>query len=355
MLLRSILRISRRLLCVLACLFLLHGTASADPYRVGVILPLSGPLGFQGESFRNAMTLACERLCENRIQLFFEDDAFQVKNALSAYRKLHESDRIQFLMIFGANQGATVSALTERAGIPTVSFSVLPSVVENKKFAVLFFANVPNLMNELVTEVKRRKLSRIAVLSTIQDATLLQKELLLKSGAAEVIFQQEFAPEDREIRAAASRVAALRPDGVALMTLPPQGSLFAKQLRTAGYTNQIFGTIQLASLSELAASEGALKDAWVSTGDDQQANNFLSDMAHRFPGYKATFESVYGYDAIAVLVQSLKEGKDPNDYFHSLKHFAGASGVFSADGKNSFTFPARIKYFEADRLVSLPQ
>lgn len=320
-----------------------HSEASPQ-IKVGAILALTGPLSVQGVPFKNAMILATEELDpQHRVALSFEDDAFLPRQTLSAAQKFIEQDHIDVLIVFGTNQGLAVVDKTESKKIPFLSININRAVVKDRHYAVLLMPPLEKLTAQNIEEAKRRGYTRVATVATIQDSCLLQKDLFEKAGVAQIVSSQEMDPAEREFREVASRIVSSRPDAVFLSTLPPQGSLLAKRLRAIGFKGEFFGGIQLAYLSELQASEGALTGAWVVSGDDRNAEAYYARYKARF-GSEPTDLSMYAYDSIKLILEGTKKG-DLNQYLHSVKGFEGISGSYDADGNNAFTLKTALKQF----------
>ena len=84
------------ILILLATVLVFTDQRNNDNYNnsvtIGVILPLSGQYGFFGESAKNALVMSLEDLGDDRVSLIFEDDGFDSKKGLSAYKKLISID-----------------------------------------------------------------------------------------------------------------------------------------------------------------------------------------------------------------------------------------------------------------------
>ena len=66
--------------------------------KIGVIMPLTGFLANVGIDTKNAIDLAYNDLSASKdVQLIFEDDACDSAKALTAYRKLVDMDKVNYL------------------------------------------------------------------------------------------------------------------------------------------------------------------------------------------------------------------------------------------------------------------
>lgn len=127
-------------LIVLGVVFLCATSQAADKlsadgnYRIGLILPLSGPSAYWGTYLKNGALLGHSKLAEtsrSKIELIFEDDHLDAAAAVSAYRKLRDTNKINAVILFGAQSGRSVIPLAEKEGIVSFVITSDPGAVLN--------------------------------------------------------------------------------------------------------------------------------------------------------------------------------------------------------------------------------
>jgi ABC-type branched-subunit amino acid transport system substrate-binding protein len=71
--------------------------------KLGVILPLSGPIARMGNSVKNVITLfqKLEPELSKKFEFVFEDGKYDGKETVTALRKLHSADKIKTVLIWG--------------------------------------------------------------------------------------------------------------------------------------------------------------------------------------------------------------------------------------------------------------
>lgn len=312
---------------------------------IGVVAPLTGTSAFVGQAIRDSIILANEQLPKaDRYKILIEDDGFKPANTLSAVKKFINNDGVDFIFVLGTNQGMAVKEVIAKAKIPFLSINVNRSVVHGAEQSFLVAPELEALTLKNIEEAKRRGYKKVAVVSTIQDSCLLQKKIFSDSDAFEITNSFEIIPDDLNVREIATRIKLSNPDAVFLSTFPPQGGVLAKRLREIGYRGDFFGGIQQYRAEEIKNSNGALAEAWFTTGSDEHAMMFIDSYKARYgldPRELSMF-SIYAYDGFRLLNQAIKSG-DVLGYLRSVKNFQGASGQLSADGMNGFTFPVAIR------------
>jgi len=106
--------------CVIVVVIGRQGVTTKDEIHVGVILPLTGQYASLGESDRNAMLLAQKELGASGadVKLYFEDDAYDAKTAVSAYQKLKSLNHIDAVVVLSAPSIQSIAPLTNADKIP---------------------------------------------------------------------------------------------------------------------------------------------------------------------------------------------------------------------------------------------
>ncbi len=312
--------------------------------QLGVILPLTGPLSIQGVPMKNAMEMAKNELDHTgRLSILFEDDQFLPKNSLLAAKKLIQRDKVNAIVIFGTNQGKSAIEAISQNNIPFLSINVNRSVISGRANAFLLMPSIESMMKITIKEMMIRGYKRLAILSTIQDSCLLQRDLVISSNQFKIVHSEEVSPGEVSARESALRIIKNNPDAVFLSVIPPHGSIFSRSLRELGYKGDIIGGLQIANYAEYKASNGALSDAWVVAGKEESLQNFYKRYRKNFGDYP-TAEAAYAYDTIKLILSS------PNisqltTYLSTLHEFNGAVGKFKSDGQNGFDFEIEVKKF----------
>lgn len=328
------------------CFLLINSSSTVAETKqkvIGVSIALSGPLGAIGTTLRNAITLA-ERQYDSKdlVRFIFEDDGFQPKNTVTIANKFLDQDKVDAVIVFGASTSMSVSPITEKRRIPLIGLTVLETLEEGKKNTFRFFVSTKEMNDLTVTEMQRRGYKKVAVVATMQDGTLKQRDHFLESSTLPIVLQEELLPGDLDFRSIATRIKASAADSVYIIALPPQGSTFAKQLRQIGYTGAIASSLQIGSPAEIKNGGEALKGVWFVSGDDSNANDFFAAYSKMFPDSPAFSETVYSYDLAKLLIQAA-ETEDISHYLHNIKDFSGALGKYGSNGKGSFNFGVKVK------------
>jgi branched-chain amino acid transport system substrate-binding protein len=349
--LRNRMKTKFTLLYVTICLFLsIPSGLFAEEYgvqriNIGIVVPLSGDQSLVGEALRNSFILANEKINSGKnFNLIFEDDEWKPLKTVTAVNKLISFDQIKYLFVFGTNQSSAVVNLVEKAKIPFFSLNINPAISKGTSQTFIVYPNIHALTKLNIEESIRRGYKTVVTTSTLQDSCLLQQNIFDSSGEFSILKSIELPYEDTQMKDIAIRIKHLNPDAVFLSTIPPQGANLARRLREIGYEGDFFGGIQEFRHESLANSKGALLGSWFVSGDDASAESFYQEYKKRFGVDARDYSrfSVYAFDSLMMLDQALQSG-DMVSYLRGLKNFTGASGSFSYDGNNGFTFPVTVQ------------
>lgn len=335
---RAALYFGALLLTAVAC----AAAHAAPKLRVGVIAPLTGPLASSGQAFWNAIQLADELYGKDHsIEFLVEDDGFQPKNSVACARKFID-DKVDAIMIFGTPTGMAVVPITEQAHMPLAVVTILDKVVAGKNFAVRHFVAWQAENERITAEVQRRGYKRIAVVTSINDATLSLRDGFLKSGVAEVVLNDEYPRDNLDFLATATKIKAAAPDAVYHLLFSPQGPIFTRALRNAGYSGPIFGVHNVEDPADVAAAQGSYDGIWYVTGDDRGAEALRAAYIKRF-GTSPAMGWGNGFDYAKMFIEAARKNVPPLAYLKNLKDFEGVFGRYGAASGNTFDLKATIK------------
>jgi ABC-type branched-subunit amino acid transport system substrate-binding protein len=316
-------------------------SAHSEPHqKCGVIVTQTGPMAVIGIGIKNGIILASgDNNGGGYTQFLFEDDQFQPKNAVTAFHKLLDIDRINCLIAFGSTTSLAVADLAERAKIPMISIAITPKTVEGRSYVFRAYIPMEKQNAAIVSEVIRRKYESVAIISSIQDATLAVREAFLDTSKISIVFDEKVNPEDIELRSIAAKIKALNPPAVFLNLLPPQISVLAKLLRNFGYTGEFFSGPTLGNSAEIKASSGTLAGAWFASLSAPTIEEYRTRYINKFQE-TPPIESLYGYDVGKLIIEAAKNG-DLFGFLTSLKTFHGIIGNYGMVN-HTLDFPVGI-------------
>ena len=311
-------RIFRLSLAVMAlCALTLVAPVSAqdaEPIKIGLYAPMTGPIAFLGEGFQYGATLAIEDLGGeiewHPLELVVVDNKCNPTDAVNAVRQLIEIEQVH-VILGGGCSSATVAAqpIIAEGGVPAVSAtSTSPSIYEGMGVGgnIWQFRVNPDdlIMAYAFAERIAEGTERIALVAENTDfgrGALASYIPLLQEHGVEIVSEDYFDLGTADYRSALTRIRASRPDALLVVMTERDGSTFMRQLREVGIDATIYsrGTLTSPLFLEYTAddptiSEGVLEFSfWAAGLDPEHDQRFLErfgtpNSPHRGMSYYTT-------------------------------------------------------------------
>src|SRR5690606_14413474 len=118
--------------------FCVTALAEETLFKVGVILPLSGPWAEFGEAQKSGFELARMSAPDNfrNIRFIYEDGEHQGHQTIAAYRKLRNRDNVNIVFVWGVMPADVIAPLAEREGVPLLVSAQVVDVAKGRKYVL---------------------------------------------------------------------------------------------------------------------------------------------------------------------------------------------------------------------------
>ena len=110
---------------------------TATVKKIGVVLPLSGPMSIVGTAIRDGMELSHN--AGDGLELIFEDDQYMPRNSVLAVQRLIDGIGVDGLVVFGSGPSIAVSEIAEQRKVPLISFAMNDNVGVGKHYVFRLF------------------------------------------------------------------------------------------------------------------------------------------------------------------------------------------------------------------------
>ena len=339
--------------------FAVYNNASkpAGSVTLGLMLPLSGDYAVAGENYKKGVELALDEYNAKHtgptINLVVEDDGFDVKKGINAYKKLKEVDKIDALMMLST---PVIDAIHEDAvttGIPIMQLGVQTvGIAKDNIFQVSPSGDAP--IREFAAYLnKNYTFKKVAV---VYDNT---PGGLSFYKAFQASYKGEYTPfmlnSKADIRSDAIRIVADKYDSVIFMTSAENGAFAVKEILTLDPTPPFFGfDAQLQTgfadyvriLGDANKLNGA-RSIWLKSGNGDHFKAAFKQKFGEEPGFIADF----GYDIFNVLME--KYSKDDKTWLANIQstNEAGVSGPVSFDENGVRIQPIVVNKIEGGKIT----
>jgi ABC-type branched-subunit amino acid transport system substrate-binding protein len=335
---------------------LAHGQEDIPPKKLhlGLIIPISGPLGFFGKDLVRAVVLARERFPEidKLIEIHIEDSAYDTKRAVSAFKHLTSVKQIDVAMAFGGPMLNALAPLAEEQKLPFFATESERSDCKGRAFCSLF-RNEEDEWGQAVWYLLRKNGKKEIGIVKNQNQfmnTFVNAIIRNRREGETVNVLLDLPPDVVDLR---SHVLALRSkqvDALGVYLLPGPHRSFLAALKSMNKTYpMLFGVEEFLEEANNRGFESVVENARViaPASTDEYRNSFRARFGES-PGF---YYTPAFYDFMVLLKDVLGANPDLRGAdLVKLMRFdgkrEGASGTFSVkvskDGVYSYSFPIAI-------------
>ncbi len=351
--------------CLLAFATLTSALQAADTIKVGEFACLTGKDATFGQSQHKGIQLALEELnaaggvLGKKIELITEDNQSKAGESATVAKKLLSREKV--IAILGevtSGRSLEVAPLAQGAKIPMIATGATNAKVTqigNYVFRVCFIDDFQGqVMAKFAKEdLKAKKVATLTSVSSAYSVGLAKvfKETFTATGGS-VVAEQKFNEGDKDFRAQLTAIKAANVDAIFVPGYYTEAALVARQARSLGLTQPLFGGDGWESEKLLEIGGEALNGSYYSThftpeNKDAAVTTFVKKFKARWNNETPDAYAALGYDALYVLVDSIKragttESAKLRDAIAATKNFSGASGVTTLDKERNASKPATI-------------
>ncbi len=349
---------------ILLTFFCLAQATAANARQLCFVLPLTGGQAAFGESVMRGAQLAQQKMsvCANDksaaepndcalkdVKFVFEDHSGEPARAVSAVESLLRSNNCDAFAVFGSATSLAVVDRLERVGKLTISIATSDKIQTGKKFVFRNMAAATAIAKPLSEEAHRTGLKQVVSITTIHDGMFAYRDAFESAFGSPFVQKIEVAPAEADMKAYALQAKHANAGGVFITLLPPQSSMFSREIRALGYAKPLFASNQIETPDELKSAGTAFEGLWYAREGSEGSRSIDAELAKRFPDGKTIF-APNGYDTAAILGLALS-APDPRGYVENLKGFSGAQGTLSTLPDHSFDIPVRLMIVRQGRFT----
>ena len=331
------------------------GLAYAKEVKIGVVMPMSGPIGGYGQSANKGIELAHELQPKlkngDTVKVILLDNKSDKIESANSMQKLVSSDDVD--AVIGALTSTNTMAITKIAGqnrtplVAPVATNVL--VTKNRKYAnrVCFSDAFQGEVaaNFIRNELKKKNVVLITDVKldySIGISKVFKKKF--KKLGGKVLKQVKITSGNTDFKAAISSIKSLKPELVFFPIYSAEAGLLAKQAKQLGLNVPFVGTDGMVADKVFFEVGGKAVEGFYNTDlyspDAPKTTKASIDFEK---AYKAKYkEDVHPFAALSadsynIILNAMNQCKDPsdgpcvNEKIKATKGFEGVSGVISIE------------------------
>ena len=241
----------KKVVSIAAAAALMSGAAMAKEVKIGVVLPLTGPIAAFGQTSKGGLDIAYEQNNKlkngDTVKLVILDDRGDKVEAATAVKRLLDKDKVTVILGEVASSNSMAMApVAEKAKTPMITHaSTNPRVTKGKKYvtracfidpfqgAVMAKYALDNGLKNAVVVTDAKQDYSVGLSKAFKKAYeaaggKIAKTVLINSG-------------DKDFNAQVATIKAANPDIIAFTGYYPEAALLVKQARSMGVNAPFIG------------------------------------------------------------------------------------------------------------------
>lgn len=262
---------------------LLSSTLLAEPYKVGVILPLSGDFAPYGKLVQQGISRADSK----GIRVIYEDDACDTKRTISAFKKLTEIDAVKF--IIGPSCGSPQQSIAPFLKQRDVLAIIASSATENLRRIAgdkLFFTqySIEDESKFIANQMNQKDYSEVAIVYFDNEFSRAHEKAFEKSFKGKIVLRYRYNSLDiNYLKDAALKIKKLAPDAVYVPDVSPFLLGLLSQFKKTGIKNTPVYSVYSAQMKEVLEVESpnaeGLFYSYPDISNDNEAISYFPQLA----------------------------------------------------------------------------
>ena len=204
------------------------------PFRLGIVLPLTGDLADYGVAIRNGFELARVQQPDRfqNIEFVYEDSRYDGRTAVDALQKLRSSGEINLYYLWGVSPTEAMLPIAASAKLAVLAETTVKEATVGKPLVIRAARTGERIAQALAAEIVRRHAKSVTLItSQIPFYLDIVKHLerLLKTANIKVLSNTEVLPSEADFRSVLLGKDIAKADLVGAFLLPSQLITFFRQ------------------------------------------------------------------------------------------------------------------------------
>ena len=318
----------RRLLqaAVVATLGALSGTAlAADPLKIGLILPLTGPFASTGKQIEAAARLYMAKngdtVAGRKVELIVKDDTgLAPETTKRIAQEMVVQDKVSVLAGFGLTPLALAAApVATEAKVPMVVMAAATAMIPTRSpYIVRTGFTLPQVTAPIAEWALKNKIKRVVTMVTDYGPGLDAEktfQAVFKAGGGEIVESIRTPLRNPDYAPFLQRAKDAKPDALFVFVPSGEGLAVMKQFDDRGLKQagiRLIGTGDVTDDDLLesmgAPAVGVITSFHYSAAHDSPENKaYVDGMMKANNGMRPNFHSVGGYDGMHLIYEAVKK------------------------------------------------
>jgi len=310
--------------------------------KVGVIIPLTGPVGPTGKDFLNGLMLAKEKINPS-VELYIEDSQSNAKDGVTAAKKILDTQDVDMIISLQSAVVIPLLTLADEYNKPLLATAISQNEFTQKsKNAFRFFPSANQEAALAADFANKRGFKKISTITILDEYGVSMKEQFDKKFEGDIVQEENFTAADTDLRTILTKIS--NSDAIYFIGYIPQYISLFKQLKELGKDNVVISNLITISGS-VRAEIGNLTNKIYATVPEsalmsEKTKQFRKDYIEKY-GEEPDWAAPFGYDTMFILDAVQKNEKKPIEALYNIK-INGLNGNISFNGDREAFIPLSI-------------
>jgi branched-chain amino acid transport system substrate-binding protein len=337
--------------------------AQGEPYRIGIILPMTGATADYGADFNRGAQLAEEEINAaggingRPIKLVLGDSKNSPRDGVAEFRRLVDVDKVPAIISTMTGVIVPQFPLSRETNTPMICVGAITP--EIRKGGPTVFSNYP-LADDEEKEIAEYIIKKLGhkTAAIIYENSSYGKTLSsifideFKKMGGTILAEEVIEKGGRDFRSQITRIGATNPPVTVTYAYYAEGGLIVRQAAELGVKTQFIshGSIQNNSFAEIAgpAAEGFISGSPSWDLSEPQVQAYLERYRKKY-NRESDLYGPYFYDAVKLYAEAIKRGGYSKEGIikglKEIKDFQGVVGKMGFDHGNVVLLPLRFVKF----------
>ena len=316
-----------------------------EVYKIGFVNHLTGDLALYGESKRNGIELGVEKINAAGgingipVKVIYEDDRGEAAGAVTAAKKLINSDNVPAIIGSGASS-STLAMLPLAKEANTLIISPASTHPSLREYTETYFGMMPT------DEVQGRYLANFAVDQGIDNVALMvinndyglgNLDTFSEYFEGNIVESEVFNSGRTDYRSELLKIRSKNPEAIFLIAYAKEGGIILKQAREMGIEVPIYGDATLSTEAVIDTAGEGSRNFYALVPGDPESVEYKEFSASFQEEYRTepTIWSDFAYDAFMLIAEGIRqEGYSADEirsYLKNVEGYRGVSGIKTFD------------------------
>lgn len=330
--------------------------------RVGVILPLTGPSAYIGNSIKNGMVIAVEEFNAQASKPFslrveYSDTSGQPAKVVSSWQALAVSLSPQAMIAVQEGVKGLIPLAAEQRRVLLATSVPDNGIAGVNPWTFRFFINArtdaATIARYAVEKLNKRRFGVIYVNDSMGISYRDSFQANIRNLGGEIVVQQAYEPAATDFRAQVLRIKQANPEAVYLIGYGKSLATIPIQLKENGVEATLLSVGTISQPEIMKAAGSSVEGCYYTTSAfstfapaTPELKAFVAAYQAKF-GQVPVFFEVFGYDALRLLLHAaVQGGLNPEAIRSALavtKNLPLAVGKVSVRADGDVQFPVVVK------------